>query len=234
MNSLAAGLCNGQEHSMNTCAISLAGARLQARASGALFWPDQQVLCISDLHLGKSERMARRGGGLLPPYDTGDTLARLDAEIEATRAAHVICLGDSFDDLDAAHALTEDQANWLARLMAGRRWTWIEGNHDPGPMGLGGTHTAALTIGPLVFRHIAKAAAAPGEVSGHYHPKATLHARGRSITRPCFLTDSDRLVLPAFGTYTGGLRGKDPVFDTLFPSGRTAILTGHPMAPIRM
>ncbi|MEL7115511.1 MAG: ligase-associated DNA damage response endonuclease PdeM, partial [Pseudomonadota bacterium] len=209
---------------MNTHRFTLAGAALEARGSGALFWPDQRLLVVSDLHLGKSERIARLGGAMLPPYDTRETLARLDREIEATAPKTVICLGDSFDDLAASTELADDIIAWLNRMMAGRRWIWIEGNHDPGPVGLSGAHLAELPLSPLTFRHIARDRAS-GEVSGHYHPKATLHLRGRSISRPCFLYDSDRLILPAFGTYTGGLRCTAPELQALMRSEAMAILT---------
>jgi len=218
---------------MNGYEVSFQGAALVARGTGALWWPDRQLLCVSDLHLGKSERMARRGGVTLPPYDTLDTLSRLEAEIEAMGARTVICLGDSFDDLDAALDLTEDIRLWIARLQAGRRWIWIEGNHDPGPADIGGAHMAELNEGPLVFRHIAQTAAM-GEVSGHYHPKAQLGRRGGGISRACFLVDRQRMILPAFGTYTGGLRCTDPVLDGLMGPEALAILTGTNPVPMPM
>ena len=210
---------------MNEHHFTLAGTDLAARASGALWWPERQVLVVSDLHLGKSERIARLGGAMLPPYETQDTLARLDAEIAKTDPKTVICLGDSFDDSAAVTGLQDDIQTWLMRLMAGRRWIWIEGNHDPGPVDLGGTHLAELPLPPLTFRHIAEAGTS-GEVSGHYHPKATVKTRGRNISRPCFLYDSDRLILPAFGTYTGGLRSNSPVLATLMRPEARAVLTG--------
>ena len=155
---------------MNGYALTLSGATLVARPSGALWWEAERLLVVSDLHLGKSERMARRGGPLLPPYEVAETLDRLDAELSRTGARTVICLGDSFDDLEAA-GLEHDLSLWLARMMAGRRWIWVEGNHDPGPLDIGGEHRAEIVVGPLTFRHIAKVGA-QGEVSGHYHPKA--------------------------------------------------------------
>ena len=206
--------------------FGLAGARLVARAAGTLWWAEAGLLCVSDLHLGKSERIARRGGTLLPPYETVDTLARLDAEIAALDPGIVICLGDSFDDLRAAD-LPEAEALWLARLMAGRRWIWIAGNHDPGPVELGGAHLAEWAEGPLVFRHIAVPGAAAGEVSGHYHPKARISAQGQSLSRPCFLIDGVRMILPAFGTYTGGLVTTDPVLGALMGPDAVAVLTGR-------
>lgn len=213
---------------MNGHDFTLAGARLTARGSGALWWAEARLLVVSDLHLGKSERLARRGGPMLPPYETRDTLARLQAECRALEPRTVVCLGDSFDDNAAAAGLAEDAVMWLTRLMAGRRWVWIEGNHDPGPVDLGGTHLAELPEAPLVFRHIAQGGSS-GEVSGHYHPKATVHARGRQVTRACFLYDSDRVVMPAFGTYTGGLRCTDPALTGLMRAEAKAVLTGpHP------
>ena len=210
---------------MNTHSFTFAGARLQALGSGALHWPEACLLVVSDLHLGKSERIARRSGLQLPPYETRETRSRLEADIEATGAAQVLCLGDSFDAPAAAMSLSEEEVLWITRLQAGRRWIWVEGNHDPGPLARGGEHRAELTLGPLTFRHIA-AEGASGEVSGHYHPKASLSARGRSITRPCFLLDATRLILPAYGAYTGGLRSRDPARCSLMEPGALAILTG--------
>ncbi len=218
---------------MNRIDFTLAGAQLSALGSGALWWADQGVLCVSDLHLGKSERIARRTGAALPPYDTQDTLNRLTADLAQTQARMVICLGDSFDDLGAALALPEQERLWITRLQAGRRWIWIEGNHDPGPVDLGGSHLAELLVPPLTFRHIAQGGAR-GEVSGHYHPKASVRARGRSISRPAFLYDDTRLILPAYGTYTGGLRSDAQVLCTLMQPEARAILTGKAPVAIPM
>ncbi|TMV07701.1 ligase-associated DNA damage response endonuclease PdeM [Ruegeria sediminis] len=213
---------------MNGYEFSFSGQRLSALASGALFWPDQRLLCVSDLHLGKSERTARRGGPALPPYENRDTLNRLADDLDHTKAHTVICLGDSFDDLGAAESLTEAERLQVSTLQAGRRWIWIEGNHDPGPVELGGTHLAAWTCDALTFRHIALPQAR-SEISGHYHPKATLRTSGRSITRPAFLVDRSRVILPAYGTYTGGLRSSDQVLKGVMGPGAMAILTGrHP------
>ena len=205
--------------------FSLAGTQLTALGSGALFWPAQELLCVSDLHLGKSERRARKGEPPLPPYETRDTLTRLEAVLKDTRATTVICLGDSFDDAEAAKSLSESEKLWIAALQAGRRWVWIEGNHDPGPVDLGGTHLATLPLPPLTFRHIASSASA-GEISGHYHPKARLSLKGSSLSRPAFLIDSDRVILPAFGTYTGGLRSDEAVLSDLMRKEAIAVLTG--------
>jgi DNA ligase-associated metallophosphoesterase len=211
---------------MNGIDFTLAGISLFAMGSGALWWPDKRLLCVSDLHLGKSERIARRGGAALPPYDTRDTLNRLAADLALTNAAIVVCLGDSFDDLNAAQSLPESEKLWIARLQAGRRWVWIEGNHDPGPADISGTHLAELPLAPLSFRHIARPGAS-GEISGHYHPKASVKTSSRTAIRPAFLIDRDRAILPSYGTYTGGLSTHDKVLTQLMRPEAIAILTGR-------
>ncbi len=204
----------------------LSGAVLKARASGSLWWPQYSVLAVSDLHLGRSERTARQGGAMLPPYDTLDTLTKLETEVAAKQPETVICLGDSFDDLAASEWLEQEAADRLCRLTAARNWIWIEGNHDPGPVFPTGLHLPELTMKPLTFRHIA-AAGATGEISGHFHPKATIRTRRRTMTYACFLYDSDRVILPAFGTYTGGLRSTDPELAGLMGPDAFAVLTGR-------
>jgi hypothetical protein len=210
---------------MNMHEFHFAGTTLCALGSGALWWPHHATLCVSDLHLGKSDRIARRAAQLVPPYETRDTLERLAADIAATGAHQVVCLGDSFDDLDAARALDEADRREIAGLQAGRTWVWIEGNHDPGPVDMGGMHRNALAMPPLVFRHIATTDGM-AEVSGHYHPKVMLPARGRMISRRAFLYDERRLILPAYGTYTGGLRSDDAALRAIMDDDTTAILTG--------
>lgn len=203
--------------------FTFAGCTLAALPSGGLFWPERRLLVVSDLHLGKSARLARRGGALLPPYETQATLERLDADIETTLPAQVLCLGDSFDDLAAEGEIDEDARLWLLRLMAGRDWIWAEGNHDPGPGSLGGRHLAEWRGGPLVFRHIARPGAT-AEVSGHYHPKTRLTGQGT----PCFLlSDPDRLILPAYGAYTGGLDCTAPELAALMGPQARIIATGR-------
>ena len=221
----------------NAHAFDFCGERLHALPDGTLAWRAQDLLVVSDLHLGKSERMARRGGAFLPPYDTLDTLARLDRAVQALDPAVVVCLGDSFDDDAAADGLTTTERLVLGKAMARRRWVWVEGNHDPSAGGFEGERCAELTVGPLTFRHIAVPGAV-GEVSGHYHPKATVSARGARMSRPCFLLDGARIVMPAFGTYTGGLASHAPVLDALMGADALAVLTGGaravamPMRPL--
>ncbi len=213
---------------MSAHVFSFADLHLHALPSGGLFIPDHKTLVVSDLHFGKSDRIARRSGTLIPPYENTETLQKLDNDIAAHMPTSVICLGDSFDDLAGADALDDTHRATLTRLQAGRQWIWIEGNHDPGPVDLGGTHMAEVTIGSVAFRHIASLDTP--EVSGHYHPKLALAGAGRA--RACFIYDKTRLILPAYGTYTGGLSAHHPDLRSLFAPHAIAVMTGRKAIPV--
>lgn len=205
----------------------LNGVELLADLSGALVWPARRTLAVADLHLEKGSGFARAGSPL-PPYDTRATLADLAAVLARHRPERVICLGDSFHDREAASRLAPRDHATLRRLIAGHDWIWIRGNHDPAPpAGLGGRASEKETIGPLLFRHEARPGLVAGEVSGHYHPKVSLSVRGRRIGGRCFVEDGRRLILPAFGAFTGGLDARDPVILSLFAKGCRAHLLGR-------
>jgi DNA ligase-associated metallophosphoesterase len=224
----------GQTPRMEGHVLTLTGVDLVARPSGALWWPEARLLCVSDLHLAKSERIARHGGSLLPPYETVETLDRLATEIRALNPSRIVCLGDSFDDEAGPGTLSSDDTRTLLALIAGRDWIWIAGNHDPAPFVLPGSHRAELREGPLVFRHEAQKGSARGEVSGHFHPKISLDLGGRRLRRACFLADANRMILPAFGAYTGGLDCGHPVLDGLLGTDTVAVLTGSPSLRVPM
>ena len=198
----------------NPPSLNVVGVTFVADLSGALFWDEQRLLVVSDLHLEKGSSFATRGV-LLPPYDTVVTLGRLAAVIARHDPRMVIALGDSFHDRDAHGRLSAADRDAIADLQVRRDWIWISGNHDPAlPSDLGGVVASEVAIGPIVFRHEPTGAA--GEIAGHLHPKARVPTRGRSIERRCFACDGERAVMPAFGAYTGGLRIRDAAFAKIF------------------
>lgn len=210
----------------NTARFEVNGALLAGDPSGALWWAERRALIVADLHLEKGTGFARRGT-LLPPYDTRETLTRLEAVMNRLEPDIVVSLGDSFHDGDAATRLDAADTALLSRLTALCDWRWIAGNHDPAPPpNWGGRVEAEIVLGGLAFRHEALPDRGDGEVSGHYHPKATVQTRARRISGRCFVTDGQRLILPAFGAYTGGLDVSDPAIGRLFPRGFDIHLIG--------
>lgn len=196
--------------------VGIAGECAVCDRSGALYFPDLRLLAVSDLHLEKGSAIARRGA-LVPPYDTAATLMRLQAVIAEYDPRIIVSLGDSFHDGWGAERLPSSFRERLEVLIAGRDWFWIAGNHDPeAPEGLGGESVEEIAIGPLVFRHEPSRGGAPGEIAGHLHPGARLVARGRSVRRRCFASDGRRMIMPAFGAYTGMLNVLDRAYAGLF------------------
>jgi uncharacterized protein len=209
--------------------VHMGGERLMLDPAGVLFWPSRRLLCVSDLHLEKGSHFAAAGGRFVPPYDTRDTLARLRLALHRWRPARLVLLGDSFHDSRGALRLAPEDAAALRRLLDGVEAVWVLGNHDPEPLhGVPGTSLSEWRDGQFAFRHQALPGAVAGiEVSGHFHPKATMPTRCGGVSRPCFVADARRLVMPAFGAYTGGLDAGDPAVSSLFPRGARAFLLGR-------
>src|SRR5882724_5468902 len=196
--------------------LQLGNVTLAADCAGALYWPEESLLVVADLHLEKGSSFARRGQ-LLPPYDTAETLARLAKLIARYAPRTVIALGDNFHDGDGPARLCDIDRASLTALQRGRDWVWIAGNHDPEPAdGIGGTFTAFVSLGALTFRHEPSRNAPDGEIAGHLHPVARIAQRGRAVSRRCFATDGRALVMPAFGAFTGGLNIRDRAFAAVF------------------
>ena len=207
--------------------VAVAGAALVLDPAGALYWPEERALVVADLHLEKGSSFAARGV-LLPPYDTAATLARL-AHLLARHAPRlVIALGDSFHDGGGPARVAPDDRRALTAMQCGRDWLWIAGNHDPGPAdGMGGSSAALLAMGALNFRHEPLPGGAEGEIAGHLHPIARIHVRGSTLSRRCFVSNGQRVVMPAFGAYAGGLNVCNGAFGELFGESFTAHLLGQ-------
>ena len=210
--------------------MAIAGVELVADHSGALYWPEQGLLAIADLHLEKGSSFAERRV-LLPPYDTAATLGRLAQLIAHYAPRVVVALGDSFHDRRGPSRLDAPDRGSLIALQRGRDWVWIAGNHDPDPAeGIGGRFASSLTLGALTFRHEPDGAG-EGVIAGHLHPVARVAKRGRAVSRRCFACDGRRAVMPAFGAYAGGLNVRDRAFAKVF---ETLAFTAHMLGERRI
>lgn len=204
--------------------ITLAGERIWLLPGGTVFLPETQTLVVADLHLGKGTS-ARSRGLLLPPGDTISTLEKLLRLVEVHSPRLLVALGDSFHDSQAGDRLLDVEKRMLDDLATKVPVRWITGNHDAVPVeGVPGDWREDQSFGKLILRHVpcAKVPVGKAELAGHLHPKIKARIRGHVISRPCFLKGMDRLILPALGTYTGGLEMSDPAFKSLFTSGAAA------------
>lgn len=190
--------------------FSFCDHELVALPQGALFWPSRRALLVADLHLEKASWFAT-GGQMLPPYDSIATLTDLGTLAATLAAEEIWCLGDSFHDVRGCDRLPERARALLLTLTATVRWTWIVGNHDPRFADqCGGALVDEAEIDGLILRHEAEPGEARPELSGHFHPKLRVHHRGRLVSRRCFVATASKLILPAFGSLTGGLDAHHP------------------------
>lgn len=216
--------------------VNICGKAFLADFSGALYWPAEDALIVADLHLEKGSTFARRGI-MLPPYDTRETLARLAEAIDRFDAATVIALGDSLHEEAGAQRISPEDRETLRILQDDREWIWITGNHDPRIAAeLGGHVRSELEVEGIMLRHVPANGRVTHEIAGHLHPAAKLSLHGHSFRRPCFVSNGLRLVMPAFGTYAGGLNVLDDAFVPLFGDDGLAVwMLGqeglYPVAP---
>ena len=216
---------------MSLAPIHVAGERLMLDPAGALLWPEHGLMAVSDLHLEKGTAFARQGM-LLPPWDTRATLDRLALLLRRHRPRLVIALGDSFHDRGGAGRLPAAEIARIRAMTGAARFVWVLGNHDPEPAAqLGGDWVDEFSLGGLIFRHQGRETVlrpeSAGEICGHHHPKAAVAVRGGTQSRACFVADARRLMLPAFGAYTGGLDVTHPEIARLFPRGGRVFLLGR-------
>ena len=208
--------------------LELAGEEFVLTKSNALFWPRESALLVADLHLEKGSWFAQRGT-LLPPYDSRETLERIADAVKATGARRVITLGDNFHDDEGTSRLDPYASGMLEALTRSLDWVWITGNHDEEMARSFGAHlTHELEINGIVLRHEAQPGETRAELSGHYHPKMRVRVRERHIARPCAVvgrskgqgdTVTERMIMPAFGAYTGGMDAGSPeILSALSPA----------------
>ena len=205
------------ERATKTCAeLEFCGEAFHFDFRGVLFWPAERMLIVSDLHLEKGSSFGVKGR-FMPPYDSRATLALLGRCVEQWQPNTILSLGDSFHDEHGATRLDDAALDALKKLMAGREWIWISGNHDPlPPQSLGGLFSHELALGPINFTHEPRKTFTTGEIAGHLHPCAKIRRRSKSVRRRCLVGDENRLILPAFGAFTGGLNIRNEAFGGLF------------------
>ncbi|MEO1065996.1 MAG: ligase-associated DNA damage response endonuclease PdeM [Pseudomonadota bacterium] len=199
--------------------LSLCDHPFFAHACGTLYSEREKTLIVSDLHLEKGSSFATKQI-FLPPYDTAATLSLLAEAIDGFKPKRVIALGDSFHDADGPTRLSDTDRTLLLRMTAAAEWVWVAGNHDPElPEFLGGRFVDEIILGDISLRHEPTDDFEGGEISGHLHPCARVRGRGRSVRKRCFAANVRRIIMPAFGAFTGGLNVRDEAFYPYFPAG---------------
>ena len=174
---------------------------------GVVFLSDSATLVVADVHLGKSA--AFRAQGL--PVPEGDTVRDLQRLLDLARnchAAHLVVAGDLFHAPSGITPLLETAlAGFITEL--GLPITLVVGNHDVKlkqfPSQIRAVASLDLAESIRVTHDPAHASGERLHLSGHWHPVVRIpDGRRTSLRLPCFLYRNHTLVLPAFGSFTGG------------------------------
>lgn len=181
----------------------------------AAFLPDSECLLVADLHFEKGSYLQAKGHAPLPTYDTADTIERLAALIKRYRPKSVAALGDSFHDVAAGERLSEQNFKAVNDIVASvSDFIWILGNHDPDiPHGLEGRQEDHIQSGGFLLTHLPTDSEGGLNICGHLHPKVSLKTSRRRFWKPCFACADNRIILPSFGTFTGGLDVSHPAIN---------------------
>lgn len=205
--------------------ITFASHRMILGHSGVLFWPERRTTIVADLHLEKGSYYAQFGQ-MLPQQESLETLAKLHKALKNAECETLILLGDSFHDEQGFIRMQEQSKALFQKLCSDYQIIWVIGNHDGAFVPANTQAVDEITLDNVTFRHEA-VHGAQNEISGHYHPKASLKLHGSKVSRPCYILDENRMILPAFGTLTGGLDIRDEAISSFFETGFTAHLLGE-------
>jgi len=194
-------------------------------AERAVYWRDARTLVVADLHWGKLETFHAYGIPV-PAGALEDDLSRLDAALARTGAERVLVLGDLVHGAVAA-VVVDTVARWRARTRV--PMVLVRGNHDRHvptlPAGWDiDDHDGVLLEGGYAFAHAPAPTPAAYTWAGHLHPMFRVRGRGDSLRLPCFHLGPEIGVLPAFGTFTGGVLARAARGDRVFVVAGEAVV----------
>ena len=188
------------------------GKVFEMHPSGALYWPSQLSLLVADLHFEKGSSY-HKTGQFLPPYDTHQTLEKLETVIEYFKPRRIFFLGDTFHDMSAWKRMPDVNKSRLLDVVENLKVVWIEGNHDQGGIPDRFKSLKDIEVDGITLRHIMQRSFTGPEISAHFHPAGFIKFRGVRVRRPCFIKSDQKFVIPSFGVLTGGLDFTDDAFE---------------------
>jgi DNA ligase-associated metallophosphoesterase len=188
--------------------IQIKDNTLELLPQKAAFWFEEEILLISDLHIGKISHF-RKSGIPVPMQALNKNFEQLDLLMRKVSPRKLLFLGDLF------HSEINKEWDQFCEWRAGHRSTPMEivlGNHDRLSMkcyddAFLSIHKKETSLFPFTFSHHPKETFRRNEfvISGHVHPVIVLEGRANERMRlPCFYFTEQQCILPSFGYFTGG------------------------------
>jgi uncharacterized protein len=216
-------------HSTGAADIELRGERILLLPERALFWPARRTLIVADTHFAKDD-IFRRAGIPLPRGPAIADLQRLSTLIQRHEAERLLVLGDF------VHGATRSGDSFWHAFRVWRSAhaqltiEIIAGNHDRREArdkwkGLVIWCTEPCVEAPFVFVHEPEAREEGYAIAGHIHPAVTLPSSGSQAVRvPVFWVRPQYLVLPSYGSFTGGARIDPTPADKLYAAAPERVI----------
>lgn len=193
---------------------------------GAAYWPEQEILLVADVHLGKISHF-RKHGSAVPVNAIRENFIRLDQIIRDFDPEHILFLGDLFHS--SLNMEWEIFAQWIHSL--DNQVHLIAGNHDIiSPLryqNLGIDIYSELKISEFLLTHHPVQDDHLFNICGHIHPGFKIRGGGRQLLKlPCFYRSPYQMILPAFGEFTGNYFMEPEEGDRIFA------ITGKEVIPV--
>ena len=205
--------------------IDLAHQRVHLLVQRALWWPAQKTLIIADVHWGKGGHFRRHGIAL--PVRTGQANeTRLADLVRKLGVERLIIAGDLFHSADNAEV--ENFTHWRNAHQS-LHIDFVMGNHDilPRERYEGWNLTLqpeTLLLEPFLIAHDC-VESTHFVIHGHIHPGVRIGGRGRAgVAVACFAQDKKRMILPAFGAFTGNYYLDPAGFSAMYALGDEEVL----------
>ena len=186
--------------------------------NGELYWRNKKILIVSDLHFEKGSFFSETRQ-FIPPFDTIETLRQLSKFIDHYPVEMIIFLGDLIHDKFAFQRMTGEAKGIFFEILKNINCTLTVGNHDNTNflIDIGLNLTENIIIDDICFSHY-PSIDKMFSVFGHYHPKVRLKISSRGIWTSCLILNKEKLLMPSYGYFTGGLSIKSQEIQKLFES----------------
>ena len=193
--------------------------------SGVVFWIETNMLLVSDVHLGKINHF-RKFGAAIPHEALYGNYHLLNSVIEHFNPRTICFLGDLFHS--SINKEWEIFARWVKAISP--EVILVTGNHDIiSPVyyeDLGIALKSHWEIGFFLLTHHPTEKDGYFNFSGHIHPAVKLRGKGRqSLRLPCFFKSENRMILPAFGEFTGSHVLKPESGDEIYAIAKNEVVS---------
>lgn len=208
--------------------ITIRNEELILTKERAIFIPNEQLLAISDLHLGKSAHF-RKAGLPIPSTLAQHDLDRLSSLLDQYQPNSLLINGDMFH-----HELNTDIdafANWKDQYPR-LKFIMVKGNHDRLEANKYQTlgieiHDPTYHTSNFCFIHNALecSVAQLYPISGHVHPGVAIVGKAKQRLKfPCFYFGEKYAIMPAFSVFTGLSLVKPKINDQVFAITPTKVV----------